>query len=233
MSWTRAQLLYFAGNVGDGAGLFVSRSRRQNDVGMLRGFGQEQILHDNERLGGSECCRASGLAPTTHSASSSGRPASHRSYSRLARTVVAGKQFRKQAHIDGPARIRVVHQADSISPECQRIAEGDQTSRTGQPFDGILEQNHQFGFGGELFAQFQRVEFLPTRARLRVVVFADGPGASDINIRVVVATIGANLKGEQRMLLRKIAPMTRTAFVVYKSSMVASVPVVRSKHRAA
>ena len=52
-----AHELNFAGGVGHGAVFFVGRKRRQNDIGQLRGFGKEQVLHDEqiefaEALGG-------------------------------------------------------------------------------------------------------------------------------------------------------------------------------------
>ena len=42
------QALHFAADVGDGAVLFVGAGGGQKDVGALRGFGQEHVLHDDE-----------------------------------------------------------------------------------------------------------------------------------------------------------------------------------------
>jgi hypothetical protein len=42
------QLLDLAANVGDGAGLFVRRCGRENDIGALGGFSHEQILNYDE-----------------------------------------------------------------------------------------------------------------------------------------------------------------------------------------
>ena len=60
-----------------------------------------------------------------------------------------------------------------------------------------------------------------------ILVFAHRPGGHGIDVRLVMPVVGADLERKQRMLLAPDRlPMTRTAFVSYRSPTVASAPVL-------
>src|SRR6266849_2306710 len=51
--------LNFAGSIGDAAVFLVSRNRRENDIRLLRGFGQKHFMNDQQRkLSAAEAERA-------------------------------------------------------------------------------------------------------------------------------------------------------------------------------
>ena len=74
-------------------------------------------------------------------------------------------------------------------------------------FDRIVEQDHQFRLGLQLVAQrFERVEFRPSARTLcvAVLIFAHRARRDGVNVRLVMAEVGANLEREERMLQREI-----------------------------
>ncbi len=80
--------------------------------------------------------------------------------------------------------------------------------RDGFAFDGIAEDDDQFGLGFQAGAQrFERFEF-PALAGShtggRVLIFAHGPSGDGVNVRLMMTVVGANLERKERLLDRKI-----------------------------
>ncbi len=88
----------------------------------------------------------------------------------------------------------------------------------GVAFDGIVEQNHQLRLGRERRAQFvERFDFRArgfADGRVGVLIFADVARRHDIDVRIVVALVGANLEGEERMFQRQVGADDQESFAL-------------------
>ena len=69
-------------------------------------------------------------------------------------------------------------------------------------FVGIVEQDHQLLLGFEFAGQ--RCVIAPAHDGRRVLVLPHRLGCDHVNMRLMMAIIGADLEGEQRMLERQV-----------------------------
>ena len=164
----------------------------------------------------------SGFAPTTHSTSRSGAA----SICCTAHAAVA----RDNAHVERAARVGIIHQANVLHRNAQRIAECHQLA-DGVALDRIAEHDHEVAFGFQLVAQRLDAGQFPARGDTNaghgLLVFANRTRGDRIDVRVVMAHVRASLIRQKWMLLRKIRtrppeppwPCTRSPVVASASCL--------------
>ncbi len=107
--------------------------------------------------------------------------------------------IRRQTHIDGAAGIRIIDKTNVLYGDAKRIAELDQLADSIALYR-VAKNDDEFRLFRQLFTQ--RKDFFEPAANTRdsVLVFAHRLFGHGVNMRLVMAEIGADLEGEEWML---------------------------------
>ena len=131
------QPLHFAADVGHGAVLFVRGRGGENDIGLLRGLGHKEVLHDHESL----LRRERGALQRIRAHYPQDIQVGRRQHLFAGQSAIA----RQHTHVERAAGIRVIDQANVFDRDAERIAKSYQLSQS-VALHGVAEHDHQVAF---------------------------------------------------------------------------------------
>src|SRR5205823_10648703 len=106
-------------------------------------------------------------------------------------------------HIHCAPRVRIIDEADVLDRDSERGSELDQPADA-FALDGVVEEDHQLRLDLERFAQRLNLGGSASNDSSSVAIFAYWFLGDNVDMRLVMAVIGADLEGEERLLEREI-----------------------------